>query len=101
MHLLPHVTQVGYLGRTHSDLHPQQLRLQWEVDLPPIPTWRLQPAALEDAHFHTSVGLEAEAFFEANTRTASSSLVEWDAFKVVMKGHCLGIQWSVRRQLDQ
>ena len=76
--LLPHITQVGYLGRTHSDPNPQQLRIQWGAATPPVPTWRLQPAALEDSHFHESVGRAAATYFEENMGTVSSSLAEWE-----------------------
>ncbi|KAJ1161579.1 hypothetical protein NDU88_002063 [Pleurodeles waltl] len=35
-----------------------------------------------------------------NDGTASLGLVEWDAFKVFIRGHCLGTQCNLRRSIE-
>ena len=98
--ILPLTTQTDYMGRTHSDHNPQTLTFSWEVVASPIPTWRLQPAALEDSSFREAIGEAIEKYFQINEGTASTVSVEWDAFKTVLRGQCIGIQWNMRKQLD-
>ncbi|KAJ1172947.1 hypothetical protein NDU88_004789 [Pleurodeles waltl] len=65
-----------------------------------VPTWRLRPELLEDAAFWASLGVAIPEYFEHNEGTASSGLLEWDAFKVFIRGHCLGTQCNLRCSIE-
>ena len=95
--LLPLITNTDYMGRTHSDHNPQYLQIDWNKKPSPTPTWRLQPAALEDPVFRSTIGESIASYFTENTGIATSTLMEWDAFKVVLRGQYMGIQWNMRR----
>ena len=98
--ILPHVRDTDYMGRTHSDHNPQMLTLGWDRGNPPILTRRLQAAALENPPFRAALTGAVTNFFEANHNTATTRLIEWEAFKVTIRGHCLGTQWNMRHHID-
>lgn len=66
---------------------------------PPVTTWRLNPALLDDGPFRESLHTLLETYFPINANTASTVQVEWEAFKVVVRGHCLGQATGVYRAL--
>ena len=74
--------------------------LQWDAICPPVPLWRLQPRALEDAPFRASLAIAVTEYFKINLGTTGSNCTEWEAFKVTIRGHCIGTQWNMRRHLD-
>ncbi|KAJ1150821.1 hypothetical protein NDU88_003610 [Pleurodeles waltl] len=77
------------------------LERSWETSRPAVPTWRLRLELLEDAAFRASLSAVIPENFELNDGTASSSLVEWDTFKVFVRGHCLGTQCNQRRSIER
>lgn len=99
--LLPNVSTAYYLGRTHSDHNPYVLQQEWEHVRSPIPLWRLQPDTLLDAPFRNLLATTIAQYFDENTGTASTPQMERDAFKVVIRGHCLGTQAGMHTQLKK
>ena len=91
------VQGVEYLARTVSDHNPALLTLQWDRAKSSIPTWRLKPEALEEGMFRETIREHITQYFEANHNTASSPLMEWDAFKVVIRGRCIAEMVEVCR----
>lgn len=98
--LLPNISTVYYLGRTHSDHNPHVLEVEWEHTRLPIPSWRLQPDALLDTPFRNLLATNITQYFEDNAGTATTPQIEWDAFKVVIRGNCLSTQAGMGRQLE-
>lgn len=98
--LLPLIQSTYYLGRTHSDHNPLTMCLTWDALPAPTRSWHLQPAALEDPLFRSSLEAAVATYFALNAASTNSVLTEWEAFKVVIRGHCLGQSWSMRKQLD-
>ena len=90
------VQGVEYLARTVSDHNPTLLTLRWDRVRPSIPTWRLKPEALEEGAFRETIREHIIQYFEVNHNTASSPLVEWDAFKVIIRGRCIAEMVGVR-----
>ena len=68
--------------------------------IPPVPTWRLQPATLADPVFRDSLETHIIEYFEANEGTAVNTIVEWEAFKAVTRGICIGKTVGIRRQIE-
>lgn len=56
---------------------------------PAIPNWRLNPELLNNLVFRKAVRTGVTQYFLENEGTASSIAVEWDAFKVVVRGLCI------------
>ena len=56
-------------------------------------------ALLEDVVFKTTLAEAITKYWDTNERMASSVGVEWEAFKVVMRGHCIADRSGVSRQL--
>ncbi|KAJ1138146.1 hypothetical protein NDU88_004537 [Pleurodeles waltl] len=40
-------------------------------------------------------------YFDFNRGSLNTHSMEWDAFKVTLRGHCLRLTWNVRLQLDK
>ncbi|KAJ1084299.1 hypothetical protein NDU88_004451 [Pleurodeles waltl] len=64
-----------------------------------MPTWRLLPIMLEDTPLREELAQTIKTFFHNNTDTASSPLIEWEAFKVVIRGVIIGAVTGVRKTL--
>ena len=99
--LCPQFVDTEYLGRTYSDHNPLRAKLRLGRELPSIPTWRLQPAVLTDPVFKDQLETHITEYFENNDGTASNTLVEWEAFKVVTRGFCMGKTVGIRRELEK
>ena len=83
-----------YLGKTFTEYNLLKLTLTWGRVPTPVQTWRLQPNLLEDVVFKSTLAAAITTYFDENTHTASSPLIEWEAFKVVIQwniySHCSG-----------
>lgn len=90
-----------YLGRALSDHSPLLMKFTPTHDRTPIPSWRLDPSLLEDEGFHQLLAAQLTTFFIENVNTTSSPLIEWEAFKVFVRGQCLGQTVGLRRTLDK
>ncbi|KAJ1161669.1 hypothetical protein NDU88_002152 [Pleurodeles waltl] len=90
------MTHTTYLGKTLSKCKPLEFTLSWSKMPTPIPTWWLQRLLLEDAVLKDEVATVITNYITENTETASSSLVEWKAFKVVIRGARMGATVSAR-----
>ncbi|KAJ1117020.1 hypothetical protein NDU88_005221 [Pleurodeles waltl] len=62
----------------------------------PIPMWWLQPLLLEDTVLKEEIEQAITNFFVENAGTASSLLMEWEAFKVVIRGTVVGTTVGAR-----
>ena len=49
--------------------------------------------------FRGTIGDYIQQYFEANTNTGSLKLIEWDAFKVVVRARCIAESMGIRRAL--
>ncbi|KAJ1100661.1 hypothetical protein NDU88_005742 [Pleurodeles waltl] len=56
-------------------------------------------AMLQEKLWSWIVSQCVQQYFEANAGSASSRAMEWDANKVVIRGHCMAASWGIRRQL--
>ncbi|KAJ1214371.1 hypothetical protein NDU88_001990 [Pleurodeles waltl] len=93
------VTKTTYLGKRLSDHNPLELTMRWGRASVPVPTWRLQPMILEDTALREELAQTITTFFHNNAGSASSPLVEWEAFKVVIRGVTMGATSGVRKTL--
>ena len=102
-HITTRIHHTEFLARTYSDHCPLLLILNWGPPRARVPTWRLQCAALEDAVYRTTIQEAIDTYFNTNTGTASNALIEWDAFKVYIRGICIktttGVRATLRSQL--
>lgn len=71
--------------------------MKWAQERPAIPVWRLRPEALDDPVFRDEVGTGITQYFLENEGTASTTAMEWDAFKVVVRGICITNMVGVRK----
>lgn len=90
-----------YLTRTLSDHNPLLIKLNWSQERTAIPSWRLLPETLEDPVFRREIGEGIAHYFSENEGTASTRALEWDAFKVVVRGLCITKYVGVRKTLLQ
>ena len=60
-----------------------------------IPTWNLQLDLLADPVFRESLWAEVENDVLANWESVASRLREWEASKVVVRGHCISASAGV------
>ncbi|KAJ1167388.1 hypothetical protein NDU88_007780 [Pleurodeles waltl] len=95
------IIDTDYLGRSHSDHNPLLMQLSWDSSPPAVPPWRLRPELLEDAAFRASLSAAIPEYFEHNDGMDLSGVLEWDAFKVFIRGHCLGTQCDLRRSIER
>ncbi|KAJ1155231.1 hypothetical protein NDU88_007966 [Pleurodeles waltl] len=99
------MTHATFLGKTFSDHNPLDLTMMWGMISTLIPKWRLQPSLLENAVLKEEIAGVITNFFTDNTDTASSPLVEWEAFKVVIRGAVMvtasGAQVVISRELKE
>ena len=51
--------------------------------------------------FKSTIGEAKSSYFDMNSGTATSGLTEWDAFKVVLRGQCIGVQWNMCKQMEE
>ncbi|KAJ1168816.1 hypothetical protein NDU88_000729 [Pleurodeles waltl] len=93
------ISRTEYLAKTLSDHSPLNIALDWGRKRQAIPTWRLQAEALHDPAFTDSLRTALKQYWELNTGTTKSRAMEWDAHKVVIRGHCISTTWGVRRTL--
>lgn len=95
------VRHTEYLAKTITDHNPCLLILRWTKDRPAIPSWRLNPHLLEDPVFHEELRVTIDNDFTENAQSTASRSLEWDAFKVVVRGHCMSSTVGVRKLLRQ
>ena len=67
----------------------------------PHPSWQLRTEALLDVPYRAAIGIHLTQYFESNEATGNSSGLEWDAMKVVMRGHCIKTSWGTRHILQR
>ena len=96
---IPHMLNSEYLGRTLSDHSPLKITMQWGRVRPPIPMWRLRPEALNEPPFKVAIGEQVVNYFELNGGSTEFRRTEWDAMKVVLRGHCMKTVWGVKTTL--
>lgn len=56
----------------------------------PVPTWKLKPQLLEDGPFRAAMATTINKYMTENWNTASTVLIDWDAFKTVVRGAATG-----------
>ena len=56
---------------------------------------------LTDPAFRDSLGTHISEYFRLNEGTASSTIAEWEAFKVVTRGFCIGKTIGIRKELER
>ncbi|KAJ1136101.1 hypothetical protein NDU88_002519 [Pleurodeles waltl] len=93
------VSGTDYLAKTLSDHSPLSITLDWGRRRHAIPMWRLQVEALHDPAFIDALRTALKQYWESNTGTTNLRATEWDAHKVVIRGHCISTTWGVRRTL--
>ncbi|KAJ1118887.1 hypothetical protein NDU88_007074 [Pleurodeles waltl] len=99
--IIPKITTSGYLARTISYHNPLQATLRMGCTHTCIPTWRLQPDALIDPPYHAELAKCLSDYFALNKNTTTARTTEWDAHKVVIRGHCLAASLGVKRMLNR
>ena len=99
--LCPQFIDTEYLGHTFSDHNPLRVRLGIGRDIPPIPTWRLQPNSLTDPVFKDQLKTHIIDYFVTNEGTATNAITEWETFKVMIRGFCMGKTVGLRRELER
>lgn len=75
--------------------------MHWTLERSKVPTWKLRPETFDDPVFAGEVGEGIVHYFTGNAGTASSKAMEWDAFKVVVRGLCINKYVGVRKVLLQ
>ncbi|KAJ1178981.1 hypothetical protein NDU88_004220 [Pleurodeles waltl] len=81
------VTSAEYFWHVLSDHSPLQVEIRWSRAPPSIPTWRIPVTALHYAAYRETLRGHIDSYFKLNANTASDVGIEWDAFKVVLRGH--------------
>ncbi|KAJ1105533.1 hypothetical protein NDU88_002938 [Pleurodeles waltl] len=66
-----------------------------------MPTWHLQPSALEDAVFWEALSVMVPEFCSCNEGTATQREVEWEALKVGVQGHSMGQMVGIKQTLEK
>ncbi|KAJ1088540.1 hypothetical protein NDU88_001697 [Pleurodeles waltl] len=87
------------MARTVSDHSPLLLTVQWGRKRSTIPTWCLQSEALLDQPFREELNTCIRQYWDLNAGSTDSRATEWDAQKVVVRGHCLSASWGACRSL--
>ena len=93
--------QSEYLSKTVSDHNPLMVMMQSGDTRPAVPLWRLQKEALEDSVFREDLRGEIRNYLGENWNTTETRATEWEALKVVVRGHCIGKSVQIRRMLDK
>ena len=89
-----------YLCRTYSDHNPLKIRYNSNGAQSSASQWRFQPVMLEDQAFREDLAAHILEYFELNDKSTSSRIMEWEAFKVVLRGFCMSKTVGLRRELD-
>ena len=90
-----------YLGRTYLDHNTMKAAYRIGRTPSPIPQWRLQPSALTDPIFSEAVVTHIVEYFNINEGTSSGAINEWEAFKVVLRGFCMGKAVGIKKELEK
>lgn len=93
------VVEVRHLARTLSDHAPCLLTLQLPNTIRPAFSWRLPRYALIDAVFKEDIRSEIANYFTTNIGSVTSEATVWEAFKVVIRGHCISKQAGVLKAI--
>ena len=84
-----------------SDHNPLLAGLVLSDPRPAVPLWRFSPVTLEDAPFREELREAIVRYFEDNKGKASDCTVEWEALKVVIRGHCIEKTVGIRKELKK
>lgn len=99
LNIVASVSTTTYLGKKLSDHNPLEITIQWGRVPTPVPTWKLQPALVEDQVFRTTLADATKNYFRENADTAGSCQIEWDAFKTVIRGVAITTKVGARNAL--
>ncbi|KAJ1175197.1 hypothetical protein NDU88_000488 [Pleurodeles waltl] len=90
-----------YMGKTFSDHNLLQMQLEWGAARLLVPSWGLQPAVLEDHALRAEKAETLTHYFAESWGTSTSKLMDWEAMKVVLRGHFIRAVVGARATTDK
>lgn len=99
MAMLLQISLTYYLPSGISDHAPLIVIITQNIK-GPAKRWKLNPVRLDVAHLESNCTLAMEEYWRVNGGT-SSPLIEWDAFKAVMRGAMIQVIASHRAELRE
>lgn len=94
-----HVQSVSHLPCTLSDHSPVLMAVTVPLPYRQPFKWRLPYNSLFDPVFNEEIRNHITEYFAFNTGTVTSCITLWDAFKSVIRGHCIAGQTRVLKDI--
>lgn len=61
-------------------------------------SWRFHPSLLSDSSFNLFISSKISELLETNDNLEVTDSILWEAFKVVIRGHVISFETSVRKE---
>lgn len=94
--LISHTVSSSYHSILVSDHAPLSIQIDFNLHTP-VYNWKFNPSPNSDKAFYDYISAKISDFLLTNDNGAVSNSVLWESFKVVLQGHVISYQSSIKR----